>query len=98
MEQKKLPKDLTKKAKLLELAGDETRIKILCKLFEKDNVCVSDMSKFLNMSVAAVSHHLLLMQESGLLNTVRQGKNICYSLNKTPLTKYIQQFICYQEK
>ena len=95
---KPLTKDLAQKAKLLELAGDETRIRIFCALFEKDNICVSDMSNVLSMNLAAVSHHLQLMQENGLVKTVRQGKNICYSLNKTPLTKFIQQLICYKEK
>ncbi len=94
---KPLTKDLAKKAKILEMAGDETRIRILCTLFENTNICVSDISKGLKMSVAAISHHLQIMQESELVVSVREGKKICYSLNKNPLTKYIRQFICHKE-
>lgn len=93
---KLLTPDLSKKAKLLELAGDETRIRILCTLFEHNNVCVSDIAKSLKMSVAAVSHHLQLMQEFELTTSIRDGKNICYSLNKNSLTKYLRQFICHK--
>jgi len=94
---KPITPDLSKKARLLSLAGDETRIRILCALFEKDHVCVSDIAKCLKMSVAAVSHHLQLMQENGLTSSVREGKKICYSLYENSLTKYLRQFICHKE-
>lgn len=95
--QKPLTKDLAKKARILELAGDETRIRILCTLFEHQNICVSDLAKSLNMSIASISHHLQLLQDNELVSSVRKGKNICYSLNKTPLIKYVRQFICHKE-
>lgn len=94
---KPLTRDLEKKALLLKLAGDNTRIRILCALFEKDGVCVSDIAKCLKMSVAAVSHHLQLMQESGLVFFLKEGKKSCYTLRKNPLTKYLRQFICHKE-
>lgn len=95
---KPLTRDLSKKARILELAGDPTRIRILCTLFDQNNICVSDIAGSLKMSVAAVSHHLQLFQQYELVSTQRQGKNICYSLNQTPLIKYIKQFICHKEK
>lgn len=97
IKRKALTRDLYKKAKILALAGDETRIRILCTLFEYKNVCVSDIAESLNMSIASTSHHLQLLSDSGLVMTKREGKNICYSLNKHPLIKYIRQFICHKE-
>ena len=90
--------NLAKKTKLLELTGDKTRINILCALFNENKLCVSDIAKILKMSVASVSHHLQLMNKYQLISSVREGKNICYSLNKHPLTKYLRQFICHKEK
>ncbi len=94
---KLLTQDLAKKAKILELAGDETRIRILCALFEHTDICVSDIAGCLKMSVAAVSHHLQMLQEFDIVSTRREGKKICYSLHKTPLIKYIRQFICHKD-
>ena len=94
---KPLTRDLEKKAKLLNLAGDETRIRILCALFEKSHICVSDIAEALDMSVAAISHHLQLMQEHDLVVSEREGKRVCYSLNNNALTKYIRQFVCHKE-
>ncbi len=94
---KPLTQDLSKKARILELAGDPTRIRILCTLFDHKDICVSDIANSLKMSVAAVSHHLQLFQEHKLVSTRRQGKNVCYTLQQTPLIKYIKQFICHKE-
>ncbi|MDR3642373.1 MAG: metalloregulator ArsR/SmtB family transcription factor [Candidatus Doudnabacteria bacterium] len=95
--QKPLTRDLSKKARILELAGDETRIRILCMLFDHQNICVSDLAKSLKMSIASISHHLQLLQDNELVYSARKGKNICYTLNKTPLIKYVKQFICHKE-
>lgn len=90
-----LTQDLQTKARLLQLAGDETRIRILCVLFRIPSPCVSDIAAQLNMSVASVSHHLRLLEDNGVLTSHREGKNICYSLQKTPLMQHIEKFICY---
>lgn len=89
-----LSKDLEQKARVLNLAGDPTRIRILCFLFDQSQACVSDIAQELDMSVAAVSHHLQLLKEGELLSTERQGQNICYSVNTSQATKQLEQFIC----
>ena len=73
---------LNELAKLMRTAGDESRLKILCIIFGKKKVCVSDMAEELNMSVAIISHHLQVMSREGLVVPVREGKRICYELPK----------------
>ena len=85
---------LNELAKLIRTAGDESRIKILCVIFSKKKVCVSDIAKDLSMSVAIVSHHLQVMSHEGLLVPVREGKRVCYELPKDPLVKDLKKFIC----
>lgn len=85
---------LNELAKLMRTAGDESRLKILCVIFGKKKVCVSDIAKDLNMSVAIVSHHLQVMSHEGLLVSVREGKKICYELPKDPFVKDLKKFIC----
>lgn len=90
----RLSSDLGNKARLLALAGDPTRIRILCVLFQARDVCVTDIAKSLDMTVSATSHQLQLLKDNGLLTTKRMGQNICYSLKENGFTKQLKQIIC----
>lgn len=81
-------------AKKLSIAGDASRLKILCLLFENKKVCVSEIAKKLGMSVAIVSHHLLALAKAGLLESNREGKRVCYLLIKSRFNNDLQDFIC----
>jgi len=85
---------LNELAKLMRTAGDESRLKILCVIFSKKKVCVSDIAKELSMSVAIVSHHLQVMSQEGLVLSIREGKRICYEIPKEPFVKDLKSFIC----
>jgi DNA-binding transcriptional ArsR family regulator len=85
---------LNELAKLMRTAGDESRLKILCIIFGKKKVCVSDIAKELKVSVAVVSHHLQVMSKEGLLISVREGKRICYELPKDQFVKDLKKFVC----
>lgn len=85
---------LNELAKLMRTAGDESRLKILCTIFSKRKVCVSDIAKELGMSVAIVSHHLQALSREGLLLSVREGKKVCYELPKDPFVADLKKFIC----
>ncbi|MDX1607827.1 MAG: metalloregulator ArsR/SmtB family transcription factor [Candidatus Spechtbacterales bacterium] len=86
--------ELTEKARIFAMAGDEVRLKILCYLFEGGEPCVSEISEKIGKSIAATSHHLQLMQQSGLLYTERKGNNICYKFNENKRTKELKKIIC----
>jgi DNA-binding transcriptional ArsR family regulator len=85
---------LNELAKLMRTAGDESRLKILCVIFSKKKVCVSDMAKDLDMSIAIVSHHLQALSREGLVVPMREGKKICYKLPLNPFVKDLKKFIC----
>ncbi len=85
---------LNELAKLMRTAGEESRLKILCTIFSKNKVCVSDIAKDLNMSIAIVSHHLQALSQEGLVVSLRDGKRICYELPKDPFVKDLKKFIC----
>ncbi len=81
-------------AKKLLVAGDSTRLKILCIIFDDKKVCVSEIAKKLDMSVAIVSHHLQSLAKAGFLEPNREGKQICYSLLKSRFNTDLKDFIC----
>ena len=85
---------LTKKARILELAGDPTRIRILCFMFKYKKACVSDIAESLEMSIASISHHLQVMRDNGFFTTHRMGQNICYILTESEDIEHLEKIIC----
>lgn len=89
-----LNKTLERKARMLELSGDPTRIRILCFMFKYKKACVSDIAKSVGMSVACVSHHLQLMRDNGYFTTERMGNNVCYTLCENRFTNNLERLVC----
>ena len=67
-------------ASFFKVVGDETRMKILCAIAEKE-LCVNDIAEAVEMTKSAVSHQLRLLKEEGLVKARRDGKNMFYSLD-----------------
>ena len=59
--------------------ADYTRIKILTALAISE-LCVTDLSRILEINQTTISHQLRLMRNLGAVNCYRQGKIIYYSL------------------
>lgn len=78
----KLPQEeiLYDLAELFKVFGDNTRIKIICSLFESE-MCVCDLSALLNISQSAISHQLRVLKSARLVKFRRAGKVIYYSLD-----------------
>ena len=74
---------------LFKLLSDETRLKILHFLMQKDELNVRTLCKLLKQSQPAVSHHLALLKEAGVIECRRDGKHNFYHL----VPKRCQQFL-----
>jgi DNA-binding transcriptional ArsR family regulator len=85
---------LNELAKIMRTAGDESRLKILCIIFQHKKICVSDIAKKLDMSVAVVSHHLNVMAREDLLVPSQEGKCTYYQLAKKSFVSDLKKFIC----
>ena len=81
-------------SKQFKALSDENRLKILCVIYDRKNVCVSDIAEKLNISVAIVSHHLHALSRVGLVAPMREGKRVCYLLLKTPFTSDLKRLVC----
>ena len=57
--------------------GDSTRIRLFWLLCHCEE-CVINISAMLEMSSPAVSHHLRLLKDSGLIESRRVGKEVYY--------------------
>lgn len=67
-------------AELFKALGDETRLAIVQMLVGKE-LCVCDILNAFDMSQPAISHHLKLLRQAGVVLDAREGKWIYYSLN-----------------
>ena len=59
--------------------SDYTRVKILSALAISE-LCVTDLSRILNINQTTVSHQLRFLRSAGIVKCVRQGKIVFYSL------------------
>ncbi len=80
--------------KILNLLGDKSRLKIICSVFVRKDICVSDLAKSLGMSMATTSHHLQVLAKGGLVSSSRNGKKICYKFSESKLADDLKKFIC----
>lgn len=84
----------TQLGKVLELAGNEMRLKILFLLEEEGELCPCDMSDILGLSIPAVSQHLRKMKDGNIIESRRDAQTIYYSL-KTEHLKILKPFFKY---
>lgn len=59
---------------------DENRQQILMLLFDHRELSVAELTERLELSRPAVSHHLKLLLDSGLVAVTKKGKERIYSL------------------
>ena len=68
--------------------SDPTRREIL-NLLKKDSMSAGDISGHFDMSVPAVSKHLSILKDAGLIRDRRKGKYIYYDLNASVLEEVL---------
>jgi ArsR family transcriptional regulator len=73
-------KALAELPSLFQMLGDLTRLRMLDLLLTQGEQAVYELCDKLDLRQAAASHHLGLLRMSGLVATVRAGKNIFYSV------------------
>lgn len=76
--------------KQLHLLTDETRFKIIQVLMEHD-LCVGALARHLNISSAAVSQHLRLLQESGFVRGEKRGYWTHYAVEKDSIIEIAEE-------
>ncbi len=85
---------LERRARQLALAGDPTRIRIFCLLYERKEACVTEIAERLGMSVASISHHLQMLKDNDLLEAERMGSTICYRVAQNDFTRNLKRLVC----
>ena len=81
---------------LLKALGNEQRLSILCNLLEGP-LSVRELNQRVHLSQSALSQHLPLLRESGVVETRREAQTIHYSLPDGPVVRVmalLQEIYC----
>jgi DNA-binding transcriptional ArsR family regulator len=86
-------------ARLMKALGNEQRLLILCNLLEGP-MSVGELNARVALSQSALSQHLALLREGGLVETRRDARSIHYSLPAGPVMRVmavLQDIYCSTE-
>ena len=79
-------------ADIFRQLGDPNRIRIFWLLCHCEE-CVVNIAAMMDMSSPAVSHHLRILRDSGLLTTRRDGKEVYYHAADTAQARLLHELI-----
>ena len=82
---------------LFKALNDTTRREILELLKEKD-LTAGEIAGEFNISKPSISHHLDLLRQAGLVESVKEGQFIYYSLNTTVMDDIFKWFLQFKSK
>ena len=82
---------------LFKALNDQTRRDIL-ELLRRKDLTAGEISDEFTFSKPTISHHLDLLRQAGLVESVKQGQYIYYSLNTTVMDEIAAWFIQFSDK
>lgn len=86
-------------ARLMKALGNEQRLHILCHLIDGP-LSVGELNQRLDLSQSALSQHLAVLRELGLVATRREAQTIHYSIPDGPVVRVmalLQDIYCPRE-
>lgn len=66
-------------SRLISLISDTTRLKIMWLLCHTE-VCVAEIANTIEMTSPAVSHHLRILKDAGVIQSRKVGKEVRYKI------------------
>ncbi len=79
---------LKKVVDFLKIISEENRLKILCVL-QKQEKCVCEIWRFLDLPQNLISHHLKVLKDFGLIGSRKEGTKVFHFLNQKNIKKFI---------
>ena len=78
--------------------GDEHRQRILLTFEPGERLNVGQIAEVSTLSRSAVSHHLKILREAGVLDSRKEGKEVFFWLNKEFLRETLASVLDYLEQ
>jgi DNA-binding transcriptional ArsR family regulator len=90
-----IPREWRTIAKAFTALGDEHRQRILLTFEAGEELNVGQIVEVSTLSRSAVSHHLKLLREAGVLLSEKRGKEVWFRINKPFLLEALQSVQVY---
>ncbi|MBN1294337.1 MAG: winged helix-turn-helix transcriptional regulator [Candidatus Latescibacteria bacterium] len=74
-------------SRIFKVLSVETRVRMI-NLLKGHTLCVNALAKLLDITPAAVSQHLRVLRDAGLVNDEKEGYFVHYSLNEETLAQW----------
>jgi len=84
-----MQQNATEAVTLLKGLANESRLMIMCVLTEGE-LSVGQLNKRIKLSQSALSQHLAVLREQGLVSTRRESQTIYYRLADSPAMNVIE--------
>lgn len=85
------PLEMKSIAKIFKALSSETRLKIV-KILNKGEFSITDISKKLNISKVSVLKHVKILEDAGIIDRIKIGREFKLRLNKRNLYKILNIF------
>jgi DNA-binding transcriptional ArsR family regulator len=82
---------------LFKALNDQTRREIL-EMLQKNDMTAGEIAEHFNISKPSISHHLDLLKQAGLVESVKEGQFIYYSINSTVVDDIVKWFLQFKTK
>ncbi|MBK7432802.1 MAG: winged helix-turn-helix transcriptional regulator [Chitinophagaceae bacterium] len=82
---------------LFKALNDATRREIL-EMLKKGDLTAGEIADRFHISKPSISHHLDLLRQAGLVQSVKEGQYIFYSLNTTVMDEIVKWFVGFKTK
>lgn len=82
---------------LFKALNDTTRRQIL-ELLKKGDLTAGEIANRFMISKPSISHHLDLLRQAGLVQSIKEGQYVYYSLNTTVMDEIIKWVVEFKTK
>jgi DNA-binding transcriptional ArsR family regulator len=94
----KLPDEWRDVSDLFVALGDSQRQRILLTFEPRGRLNVTEIVSNSTLSRTAVSHHLKVLRQAGVLQSEKVGKEVYFWINKELITSVLQRVLDYVEQ
>jgi len=101
MSDKVLASGFSLQAPLFAALGDETRLSLIARLCRVPRHSISQLAQGTQLTRQAVTKHLHVLENVGLVKSVRHGRETLYEIDTTPIetmTQYLELVAAQWEK
>jgi DNA-binding transcriptional ArsR family regulator len=79
--------EVEKLARIFKLISVDTRVRMI-RLLKQRSLCVSAIAQSLELTPAAISQHLRVLRDAGIVTAHKQGYFVHYRINEKVLARW----------